>query len=124
MTSSRPFLNMLNPLGRNYRGYERAREDVVEHRHHAVEVAVMKCIMQGLEMSGFDGRPEAALVGMVLSKRKGIGAANSFSRRPTFRGSKFLRGATDSDPDLRQSPVHGVEIGQLASQIGHDLRSL
>ena len=30
MTTSRPFLNMLNPLGRNYRGYERAHEDVVE----------------------------------------------------------------------------------------------
>lgn len=32
MTGSRPFLNLLNPLGggRAYRGYERARDDVVE----------------------------------------------------------------------------------------------
>ena len=32
MTGSRPFLNLLNPLGggRVYRGYERARDDVVE----------------------------------------------------------------------------------------------
>ncbi len=37
MTSSRPFLNMLNPLGRNYRGYERAREDVVEEEDEGNE---------------------------------------------------------------------------------------
>ncbi|KAF8328694.1 autophagy protein Apg9-domain-containing protein [Cantharellus anzutake] len=35
MTSSHPFLNMLNPLGRNYRGYERARDDVVEEEEEA-----------------------------------------------------------------------------------------
>jgi autophagy-related protein 9 len=39
MTGSRPFLNLLNPLGggRVYRGYERARDDVVEEEGEGEE---------------------------------------------------------------------------------------
>ena len=37
MSNSRPFLNLLNPLGRNYRGYEQAHADLVEEEDEGEE---------------------------------------------------------------------------------------
>ena len=36
-SSSRPFLNMLNPMGRTYQGYMQANQSVVEEEEEEVE---------------------------------------------------------------------------------------
>lgn len=94
MTGSRPFLNLLNPLGgRAYRGYEQARDDVVEEQDED------EYAEDGDEYDDRGEGPSSRPGWMRASVRHASGAGGDVGASRTRTHGASSNGAEDDDDD-------------------------
>ena len=102
--SSRPFLNMLNPLGRAYQGYTAANQSVLEEDEEDTDAASPRHEHIDLEAQGLPtSRSKAAFAAPAPTQRLTRGALEASLLRPNVREDDRIREESESDDEVPQS---------------------
>ena len=101
-SSSRPFLNLLNPMGRHYRGYmpvsrDRVLEQDEDDEKRTPRRAAGKAKEKAKETIGKVGRVMKRVVSMTSLRKGSSGTQSPISTTPTSAGvmKRFKRGVSE-----------------------------
>lgn len=97
--SSRPFLNMLNPMGRTYQGYMQANQSVLEEEDEEENAHYEDDVESGAARSVFGGKSKRVAWGKGVSSRNGETSEMS-TLRPNIRQDDKIHENESSEDEV------------------------
>jgi len=101
--SSRPFLNMLNPLGHAYQGYMAANQSVLEEDEEDTDAASPRHERIDLEAQALPTSSKASFAAPDPTQRLTRGATETGILRPNVREDDRIQEESESDGEVPES---------------------